>query len=269
VGGVYPSSDSPVRVSWPKIILSSRSSSRFAPSTRLRRAARLPETLPRSAPVSLVISEDVGAAFSCVADTCFWRTCPSKRVTRRWQPSGADKEWRFGGLLTLGLRAVALSQGRLAVLDLVSQVRLMDAPGRARSSVAYFQGAFKKLMSEWGMSDGCFRQLPQIIPGLPEMSRVDHLFHIAQAERDVRRLGLHRVEDALNAGISQDDLREYVKFLIAESKARQDRVQNEVDGLVLSGLRLVIQTDLNQRMAETNRELKRLTAELLSKMKKV
>ena len=120
MGGVYPSSDSPVRVSWPKIILSSRSSSRFAPSTRLRRAARLPETLPRSAPVSLVISEDVGAAFSCVADTCFWRTCPSKRVTRRWQPSGADKEWRFGGLLTLGLRAVALSQGRLAVLDLLA-----------------------------------------------------------------------------------------------------------------------------------------------------
>jgi hypothetical protein len=58
------------------------------------------------------------------------------------------------------------------------------------------------------------------------MNRVDHLCHTIQSERNVRRLALHRVEEALaDPCLSRDDLTSFVQFLIAESKARQEDLE--------------------------------------------
>jgi len=66
-----------------------------------------------------------------------------------------------------------------------------------------------------------FARLPELIPGLPAVGEVDRLGILIEAERAVRRCGLHRVAEGLQAGLSREELTKLVTNLLSESKARQ------------------------------------------------
>jgi hypothetical protein len=61
----------------------------------------------------------------------------------------------------------------------------------------------------------------------------DHVLYEMQRERDVRRLGLYRVEEAL-PDLSREELAGFVKFLLTESKERQKLVEQKLEKLAMA-----------------------------------
>ena len=65
--------------------------------------------------------------------------------------------------------------------------------------------------------DGSMRTIAEYMAGDEQYL----LPHYIQAERDLRRLGLHRVEEAID-DLTKEELRQFVVYLIAQSKLRQE-----------------------------------------------
>jgi len=107
----------------------------------------------------------------------------------------------------------------------------MDAPGR-QHDVAYWKRSFRDMIEKLGREDGHYYFLPELLDA-PALDGVGHLAHVIQAERDLRRLGLHTIEEAVAGGLGLDGVRELVAFLIAESKDRQDEVERELNAICL------------------------------------
>lgn len=55
---------------------------------------------------------------------------------------------------------------------------------------------------------------------------VDSLLFEVQAERDVRRLGLHRIEEAID-DLTKEELKDFVAFLLEQSKLRQLSIEEK------------------------------------------
>ncbi|HKV81466.1 MAG TPA: hypothetical protein VJP02_25185 [Candidatus Sulfotelmatobacter sp.] len=86
-------------------------------------------------------------------------------------------------------------------------------------------------------------------------SDLKNMLHAAEEERTTRRLGLHRVEEALaDADLSRDEIAQYVQFLIAESKRRQQEIEQVIptENKLQLGMLLALEdsreTDLFQQL---------------------
>jgi hypothetical protein len=97
-------------------------------------------------------------------------------------------------------------------------------------TLAEHKKAFREMV-ETLPTTGCFRQMASAM-GFPTLSEFDTLQHLAQAERDVRRLGLHRVMDALD-DLTREELREFVTFLVQESRERQEEIEDALNPMVV------------------------------------
>ncbi|MGE5052908.1 MAG: hypothetical protein ACM3WP_01985 [Acidobacteriota bacterium] len=64
--------------------------------------------------------------------------------------------------------------------------------------------------------DGSMRAIAEYL----NSDKQDMLFHYIQEERDIRRLALHRVEEAID-DLTKDELKKFVAYLIEQSKQRQ------------------------------------------------
>jgi hypothetical protein len=85
----------------------------------------------------------------------------------------------------------------------------------------------KKKFQQMEPTNGLYLQAAKTL-GLPTCSNLDHYLHLVESERAVRRLGLHRVWDALSdPDLSRDDLMQLVAFLIEQSRQRQETIERE------------------------------------------
>lgn len=87
------------------------------------------------------------------------------------------------------------------------------------------------------------------------LNRIDHLCHLIQSERNVRRLALHRVEEALaDPDLSRDDLTSFVQFLIAESKARQEDLEyKQLQPLVMAHAKAELMVEYTKKWMQIAR----------------
>ena len=75
--------------------------------------------------------------------------------------------------------------------------------------------------------DGSMRAIAEYLNG----DKQDMLFHYIQAERDTRRLGLHRVDEAID-DLTKEELKAFVAYLIEESKRRQADDEAKLNGVI-------------------------------------
>jgi len=73
--------------------------------------------------------------------------------------------------------------------------------------------------------------MPELIPSLSAVGEVERLGILVEGERAVRRFGLHRVAEGLQAGLSREELSreeltKLIESLLAASKARQYTFHN-------------------------------------------
>jgi hypothetical protein len=111
----------------------------------------------------------------------------------------------------------------------------MDAPGK-KQSLLFYKYQYLFIIEKFGETDGCYDSYPDVIEGVPKLNEIDRLGLRVQTERSVRRLGLHRVKDAIQGGLSGEALLKFVEFLLSESKTRQDAIQKELDAVLLPHL---------------------------------
>jgi hypothetical protein len=77
--------------------------------------------------------------------------------------------------------------------------------------------------------DGSLRSIAEYMNG----DELCLLPHYVQAERDVRRLGLHRVEEVID--LSKEELKAFVAYLIEESKDRQAQDEAKLNQAIRVG----------------------------------
>jgi hypothetical protein len=94
-------------------------------------------------------------------------------------------------------------------------------------------------MQENQLTTECMRMQNKAL-GFSTMEKDDRNKYLVQSERDMRRLALHRVEEALNDGLGLEDLKEFVAFLIQESKDRQDEIERYFIGIELFNVRRAV-----------------------------
>src|SRR5579872_447319 len=88
------------------------------------------------------------------------------------------------------------------------------------------KAAYRELMAN-NPRDGSYRSIGEYI----NSDKQEILVLDIQAERDLRRWGLHRVEAAI-PDLSQKELLQFVKFLSEESKIRQEQHESLLAGAI-------------------------------------
>jgi hypothetical protein len=96
--------------------------------------------------------------------------------------------------------------------------------------------------------DGSMRTIAEIVSGDEQYL----LPHYIQAERDSRRLGLHRVEEAID-DLTKEELREFVVYLIAQSKLRQEEDEAKLNTLIGHTRKLSKDKEWLRSLAQLNR----------------
>lgn len=84
-------------------------------------------------------------------------------------------------------------------------------------TLAQHKAAYQELVTT-NPRDGSMRTIAEYMAGDEQYL----LPHYIQAERDFRRLGLHRIEEAID-DLTKDELKTFVAYLVAQSKLRQEQ----------------------------------------------
>lgn len=82
--------------------------------------------------------------------------------------------------------------------------------------------------------------------------QMDFLPQYIQNERDIRRLALHRVEEAID-DLTKEELKTFVAYLIEESKRRQEDDEEKLNTLIGYTLKLSKDEEWLRSLAQLNR----------------
>lgn len=114
-------------------------------------------------------------------------------------------------------------------------------------TLAQHKAAYEELVTT-NPRDGSMRTIAEYMAGDEQYL----LPHYIQAERDFRRLGLHRVEEAID-DLNKDELKIFVAYLIAQSKLRQEQDEAKLNARIGHARKLSQDEEWLRSLAQLNK----------------
>jgi hypothetical protein len=127
---------------------------------------------------------------------------------------------------------------------------LFNVPERRAKTpmnLAQHKAAYEELVTT-NPRDGSMRAIAEYL----NSDKQDMLFHYIQEERDIRRLGLHRVEEAID-DLTKDELKIFVAYLIAQSKLRQEQDEAKLNARIGHARKLSQDQEWLRSLAQLNK----------------
>lgn len=127
---------------------------------------------------------------------------------------------------------------------------LFNVPER-RAKIPMSLGQHKAVYQELVTTnprDGSMRTIAEYFAG----AEIHLLPHYIQSERDIRRLALHRVEEAID-DLGKQELKEFVVYLVEQSKRRQEDDEEKLNTLIGYTRKLSKDEEWFKNLAQVNR----------------